>query len=333
MPETDGRRIATHFAATAAPWLSYQHPAVRDLVWLIASAPLICDAPTCDAPTCDDSPVAALPANAAIWPDAASYLALYTRHEPWLRQLDADPQALLTFIAQARDYRLGRYAEDLLHFWFAAPDNLEFTLVASHMPLREHGITLGEPDFVVRERSSGKLWHIELALKFYLGTADQQWLGPNRQDSLARKLNHLRQHQLPLLKTPAGQAWLQTQGLYTPTPWAWLKGRLFTPFAASTGTTAAHAGHDAITPCWFTPRELHTFSQNQHCQWHTLAKNHWLATGSSTPEQHPVFDIEDALSTFPDTGSQALIAFQGEREVLRAFVVGESWAQAPISSR
>ena len=43
-----------------APWLSYQHPAVRDLVWLIASAPLLCDEQLCDEQH----------ANAALWPDA-----------------------------------------------------------------------------------------------------------------------------------------------------------------------------------------------------------------------------------------------------------------------
>lgn len=307
MLEAGDQQIATN----CAPWLSYQHPAVRDLVWLIASAPLISHAPA-----------SALPASYAFWPNATDYLALYNRHANWLRKLDADPQPLLAFLALSHDHRLGRYAEDLLSFWLRSPDNPEFVLVSEHVALREQGITLGEPDFLVRERLSGKLWHIELALKFYLGTEDRQWLGPNRQDSLARKLEHLCQHQLPLLQTLAGQAWLKSQALDTPAPWAWLKGRLFSPFAPHTNG-----------PHWFTPRSLHSFAKNHDYQWHMLAKIHWLAPASSTPDQHPPFDIKAALSCFPATATQALIAFQGQNEVCRAFVVGERWSQAPISLR
>lgn len=315
MPEAGSIRFAPD---ASSPWLSYQHPAVRDLVWLIASPPLL-----------PDPGVAALPANSARWPGAAEYLALYDRHEPWLRRLDAEPQPLLTFCAQSRDHRLGRYAEDLLQFWLAAPDNPEFEQIASHVPLRENGITLGEPDFLVRERASGKLWHIELALKFYLGTADQQWLGPNRKDSLARKLDHLCRHQLPLLQAPAGQTWLQTHALETPAPWAWLKGRLFSPFA----TRIVTPGQTSATPCWFTPRELQAYAADRDDHWHVLGKSHWLSPGGSTADQHPPFLLEPSLLQRPDTGSQALIAYRGKHEVLRAFVVGENWSQAPISSR
>jgi len=315
MPETGSH---SQTPDNTPPWLSYQHPAVRDLVWLIASPPLL-----------PDPGIAALPASIARWPEAAAYLALYRRHEQWLRRLDADPQPLLAFCAQSRDHRLGRYAEDLLQFWLAAPDNPEFELITSHEPLRENGITLGEPDFLVRERVSGQLWHIELALKFYLGTSDQQWLGPNRQDSLARKLDHLCRHQLPLLQTAAGKTWLQTRALETPAPWAWLKGRLFSP---------AHPNPDAAGLSvrqmpWFTPQTLNTFARQHAYQWFTLAKCHWLAPQSSTPDQHAPFDLVGSSNSLSASGAQALIAFQGRHEVLRAFVVAENWALAPISLR
>lgn len=314
MPDRDPHAGVTD----TEPWRSYRHAAVRDLVWLIASTPLL-----------PDPLVAVVPDQKAFWPDAAVYQALYSRHEPWLRRLDAEPQPLMTFLARTRDYRLGRYAEDLLHFWLAAPDNPEFRLIASHVALRDNGITLGEPDFLVRERDSGKLWHIELALKFYLGTVDQQWLGPNRQDSLARKLHHLCQHQLPLLHSPAGQAWLQTQHLDTPAPWAWLKGRLFSPFASALPRPAG----TEQPPCWFSPRELRDFAAHHDYQWFTLGKSHWLAPGGSTAEQHLPFCLDAGLRELPATGAQALLACQGGQERLRAFVVGENWSRAPISSR
>ena len=298
---------------TQAPWLSYREPAVRDLVWMIASAPLL--------PAATET---SLPCPASIrWPSSQDYLALYARHEAWLRALDASPEPLLAALNRSRDHRLGHYAEDLLLFWLASPSNIEFESIAAHVALREQGITLGELDFLVRERSTGQLWHIELALKFYLGTADQQWLGPNRQDSLARKLKHLCQQQLPLLKSPAGQAWLQTQGLETPLTWAWLKGRLFSAFAKDAAID---------TPQWFTPDELVIFAQQHPFDWFMLAKSQWLATGLTTPGQHIPFAVDTHLDQFPVNATQALIAYNGTHEVLRAFVVGQHWAQAPIST-
>ncbi|MES2720937.1 MAG: DUF1853 family protein [Pseudomonadota bacterium] len=293
------------------PWLSYQEPAVRDLVWLIASAPLL-----------PSTAVTDLSCSSGHWPEHNDYLNLYGRHEAWLRALDAAPEPLLAALGRARDLRLGRYAEDLLLFWLAAPDNAEFELIAEHVALREQGITLGELDFLVRERRTGQLWHIELALKFYLGTADQQWLGPNRQDSLARKLKHLCQQQLPLLQSPAGQRWLQSQQLENPRTWGWLKGRLFTAFSAEAATDAAQ---------WFTPDALIRFAGQHRYDWYSLAKQHWLATGLSAPSQHASFATDGSLRHFPVNGIQALIAYDGEREVLRAFVVGNAWAPAPLS--
>jgi len=292
------------------PWRSYQHPAVRDLVWLIASAPLI-------------SPEHAQDPH-AYWPSAEDYLALYARHEPWLRQLDAAPQRLEAVLSQARDLRLGRYAEDLLHFWLSDPDNHEFEPVAEHVALRENGITLGELDFLVRERATGQLWHIELALKFYLGTytsssPELRWFGPNRSDSLARKLSHLRNKQLPLLSTAPGKAWLDAKGLShekPPRPWAWLKGRLFQPQAL-----VAHP-HQAQ---WFSVEDFQCYAENHPYQWYLLEKKHWLAPHLSTPSQHPTLMPETLLTGFLGDEAQALIGYHGSDEVVRIFVVGADW--------
>jgi len=296
--------------SSQSPWREYQHPAVRDLVWLIASAPL------CDATDIADAH--------AYWPNADDYLALYQRHESWLKRLDATPEPLLTTLSQARDLRLGRYAEDLLRFWLASPDNPEFEIVADHVALRDQGITLGEVDFLVKERTTGQLWHIELALKFYLGTALPQrdglhWFGPNRHDSLARKLAHLRDKQLPLLQTPAGQAWLQSQGLDNappPSAWAWLKGRLFQP---------QHQVTDPHQAQWFSVSEFRQYATEHPYDWYLLEKKHWLAPDLSSPTQHSAFDTSTLPTHFLGDEAQALIGYHHQREVVRAFVVGADW--------
>lgn len=302
----------------AEPWSGYRHAVVRDLAWLIASPPLL-----------PDVHAAILSGDDQVrWPCAAAWLALHHRHEDWLRRLDAAPEALLATLGSSRDHRLGRYAENLLHFWLSAPDNPEFELVSCREPLRKGRMTLGEPDFLIRERDSGQLWHVELAVKFYLDAGRGEWLGPNRRVSLARKLDRLCRHQLPLLQSPAGLAWLEANGLSAPSPWAWVKGRLF-PAAADTERLTSSG--QTLQQAWLTRDTLRTLARMRPTlRWHRLAKRYWLAPVASIMLEEPALNIDTATEMLPDDEAHALVALQDGREALRVFVVGDDWASLPF---
>ncbi|MBK1831971.1 DUF1853 family protein [Verrucomicrobiaceae bacterium R5-34] len=63
--------------------------------------------------------------------------------------------------------------------------------------------TLGELDFLLRDRTSGAIIHLELAVKFYLAveSADGHQLpGPDARDNYDKKLKRLRSHQLTLVQ-------------------------------------------------------------------------------------------------------------------------------------
>lgn len=68
-----------------------------------------------------------------------------------------------------------------------------------------NGSTIGELDFILRERTTGQLIHLEVTYKFYLldptlpAELLQNWIGPNRNDSLGQKLQKLQSKQFPLL--------------------------------------------------------------------------------------------------------------------------------------
>ena len=67
---------------------------------------------------------------------------------------------------------------------------------------REAGHTLGELDFLVRDLTSGRLIHLELAVKFYLAVETESGFllpGPDARDNYFRKLDKLRSHQLILV--------------------------------------------------------------------------------------------------------------------------------------
>lgn len=80
----------------------------------------------------------------------------------------------------------------------------KYEVIAKNLQIFKEKITLGELDFLVKDRITGTPYHIELVYKFYVYDPSikdpaARWIGPNRKDSLLHKLTKLEQQQLPLL--------------------------------------------------------------------------------------------------------------------------------------
>lgn len=116
-------------------------------------------------------------------------------------------------------HRLGRRFEQ--HWQHALEQLPGWTVLASGVQLRAEGRTLGELDLLVS--GEGEVWHLELAVKFYLcapgrsGDAWADWIGPNGRDRLDRKLERMRDHQLPLGQSDHARSHLAARELPAPT--------------------------------------------------------------------------------------------------------------------
>ncbi|MGI4938540.1 MAG: DUF1853 family protein, partial [Janthinobacterium lividum] len=175
-------------------WGMLHDPHVRALAWLI-DAPGLLDG----ADPAWHGQIASLPANAG------------ALAQPWLQELDRQPQALHAAIAQQPTTRLGRYAEKLMAFYFSRLGIL-----------RAHGLqvgngklgTVGEFDFLLQDEQGLRHW--EFATKFYLlekpdiaaQTLADYFIGPNLADTLGAKMGKILHRQLALSSHPAAQALL-----------------------------------------------------------------------------------------------------------------------------
>src|SRR5690606_2117149 len=159
---------------------SLRTPAVRDLSWALLSPPLLGET----------TKVQRHPLQASRWAGQPQRLA------DWFMQHDRDAGALLAWLAETPARRLGLYYERLWQFALHAAPDVE--VVAANLPIRHNGHTLGELDLLLRDDEGEH--HLELAVKFYLGTNGcdaADWLGPGSHDRLDLKLSHLAHHQLP----------------------------------------------------------------------------------------------------------------------------------------
>jgi hypothetical protein len=99
--------------------------------------------------------------------------------------------------------RLGHLAETIVSKLIHSSTN--YNIRYENIQLLEAKKTIGEIDFILEENYTKQLFHMELAYKFYLydpnisSESVHNWVGPNRNDSLIKKLDKTKNKQFPLL--------------------------------------------------------------------------------------------------------------------------------------
>lgn len=176
-------------------------------------------------------------------------------------------------ILPARPRRIGYYFESL---WHEALIRSTWHWQAN-LQIISGQRTLGELDLLIQPPDASPL-HLELAIKFYLGTR-HGWLGPNARDSLLRKLHKLHNHQLQLPRqtdahpTLEQQQWPTDGSLHS---YAIMRGCLFYP---------AHDETAQPLPAIINPDHWHGFwvPANKAAQylpaghWYVLDKHLWCS--------------------------------------------------------
>lgn len=213
----------------------------------------------------------------------------------WLEGADLTPQ-------HHAPSRLGRRFES---HWAWALDGLPgWRLLAHEQQLQHGGRTLGAPDLLASHGEA--IWHIELAVKFYLcqrgasGDARSDWVGPAGVDRLDRKLDRMRTHQLPLLERPEARAALRALGLPLPTHrGAVLRGVLFSHWQRDHPQAAGRwCGLDALPAALSCARLLH--------------RREWLGASPSGPLLSGSALI-DAVTAEHERGPAQLSTPEGQR--------------------
>ncbi|TDG11940.1 DUF1853 family protein [Seongchinamella unica] len=287
--------------------LELQTPEVRDLAWACFSPPLF--------------HASKLARQASV---SNCHFSLTAARRQWLRQLDRQPQALLQFIAAGRSTRLGIYFESLWQFFLSNEPQVE--LLASNLPVRAGGKTLGEFDLVYFCHRRQRPVHLELALKFYLcapgmdGSEWQHWLGPNVKDRLDRKLTRMLEHQARLSEQAQAREVLAALGVESPLREVEVKGRLYRQYAVTTVAPPAYNTQLALQQWAHASTATAILGDLSHRR---LARRQWLAplAGNDSPAGR-----EQTGTAANSPGQFALVDDWG-RERQRLFVVADEWPQ------
>ncbi|WP_374349685.1 DUF1853 family protein [Chitinimonas sp.] len=285
---------------------------LADLHWLLCSPSLISSAP--------------LPSNARLG-DA-------TLGEHWWRSL---PQAALDAqLAQwspQQPFRLGRYAEQLMHT--ALTSLPQHRLLASQLPVRVNGISHGEFDFLL-QADRGHCLHIELAVKIYLvldTSTGVHCVGPGLRDAFDLKLDRLCHHQLGLAASAAGRACLPGGIHGDIEAMAWLRGWLF--YRDPQQPAAAHpALADSHLRGWWRRWGEELPQTRSDSRWRMLGKQDWLASHAAAHDSGNLAALQAALAHYFAHSEVAVMVAEyappeaGGAELARGMLVAAHWPPA-----
>jgi hypothetical protein len=292
-------------ADTETP-LTFQTPAVRHLAWLCTAGQLL------------HAPASFHP---ALWLPG-DYLAQ-------LQHWDSHPSDMPARLAEPAERRLGHYFERLYEVLLV--ELLGWELLLKNQQIKAGNRTIGELDFLVRNRQTNSVEHHEIAIKYYLGVDEgnsgTRWYGPNARDRLDLKVSRILSHQSVMAQRQEAQELLAERGISEPvTPRVFMPGYLFYPGDGLELPDYVPAGH--AQGRWCYAREL----ENSDLRgWLPLKKPHWIGPWIQG-EQPDIRAARQALDfvqakyvpvLFARVEWQPGLSSWVERE--RWFVVPENW--------
>ena len=130
--------------------------------------------------------------------------------------------------------RLGHLVEKIVSKLIKSSSN--YKVLYENIQIIDGKKTIGEIDFIIEELKTKALIHMELAYKFYLfdptisSEPINNWIGPNRNDSLNEKLDKLKRKQFPLLYHSGTKSKFNTIEIDEVSQYLCLLASLFIPY-------------------------------------------------------------------------------------------------------
>ncbi|WP_456437769.1 DUF1853 family protein [Psychroserpens sp.] len=220
-----------------------------------------------------------------------------------------------------KQLRLGQLAEQ---FVFNQLEQFEdCRILAENIQIQKGKQTLGELDALI-ELDKNSI-HLEIVYKFYLydetlGTSEiEQWIGPNRNDSLIEKLSKLKNKQLPLLYSSDCKSTLEAFDLNTETfqQHVLFKAQLFIPYQKS--IICNQLNKNCINGFYINKIQLEDFNT---CEFHIPSKLDWFLNVDNSVHWLDIESLKTEAEVFLEQSKSPLIWIKKQDStLLKSFLV------------
>ena len=222
------------------------------------------------------------------------------------------------------DIIIGKQAEFCFAYYLKHSQRYE--LIASNIQINGETETIGEIDYLVFDSKTQAILHVELACKFYLFDSKlnesemNKWIGPNRKDSLNKKLDKLKLKQFPLIRRKETQVILKELQIEVSTieQQLCLKAFLFLRKGKQENQFSGKY-HNCIVGYWIPFAEF--ISEEEIAMYAVPKKKEWLLPAESSQVWFSFHEVKTILKTQIEDNQSALVYKKIGAEILRFFVV------------
>lgn len=254
----------------------FTHRAVRDLAWVIVSPPLVSG-----------------DINGVHWWSSKDCLSEFNDCLLELRKLDIEPTPLVMHLSNVKNRRLGSVFEGLISYWLIISPN--YQELEQNIQIIEDKHTYGEIDFIIEELITNRVIHLEVAVKFYLGSKPYddafRWFGTNTKDQLGKKIDHLKTKQTQLTKKYPKQLKKYFERDIDQRH-CMIKGRLFYPEDSDISPQQTNLAEDHLRGRWYYLNDL-----DKSKSFIKINKSHWLAPLNSEDIKNMEFAPADSIES------------------------------------
>ena len=211
-------------------------------------------------------------------------------------------------------------------FMFFIENYSEENVLAHNEQIFEEKQTIGELDFLLKHSKTGKITHVELVYKFYLYDPEipsgrDRWIGPNRKDSLPKKLKRLSQRQFPLLHHPAAKDLLERLQVSPAeiSQKVCFKACLFVPLEMEQ-QNFRNINPDAIAGFWIRSKEF-TETRYGDALFHSPKKPDWPVLPGNKTSWKEFEDIKEEVDKMLQQGRSPLVWMKTPKGLFQRFFV------------
>lgn len=256
----------------------------------------------------------------------------------WISSLDQNPDELIDFIEQNHSKRLGRYFENLLHYYFKFHPNIE--VLEFGKQIFKGKITIGEMDFILKNKTTSEIIHLETAVKYFAKQKDKSdfrfFICPNGSRNFGDKLDKTFSKQLRITEIEETKAFLNDKKYGDIKSYHFIKGILFYHTDELDGFHHLKLNPKHNKSWWIYQKEVSELSDNS--MFKIVPKLNWLSTEVEKDEKELMSKnkLINLLSNHFEIISQGqlIVEFKQNnmawKEVSRGFVLDNSWPNVDL---
>ncbi|MFT7343781.1 MAG: hypothetical protein ACI9XP_000356 [Lentimonas sp.] len=218
--------------------------------------------------------------------------------------------------------RLGQLVEKIVSELIKSSKN--YNLQFENIQIIENKKTIGEIDFIIEKTNTNEQIHLELAYKFYLFDPSissvhiNNWIGPNRNDSLREKLDKLKSKQFPLLYDENTISFLNKVDMNKVSQKLCLLASLFIPYDNKTKLNSAY--QNAIKG-YYLSFDLFKKLDNSEKSYFLPTKKEWGMDPSKSENWTDYHGVENQISINMEEKQAPMVWQKFNDEYLVFFIV------------